>query len=177
MKPRESREGSWPALAPADRACGAPICACRQGSERPQADAPRSARRPATNIRLPAMQALSIAGIALLPKCPLCFAAYLGLFASAGVPVWVTTLWGRPLTAILLALALAAIFVRSRRRGRYAPAMVALTGALLITAGKLTFNVTPVFFVGVSLLIVASMWSMFGDVLRVRKARLGEMPM
>jgi protein SCO1/2 len=108
-------------------------------------------------------------GLALFPKCPFCWAAYLSLFGIAGLESIPYSPWLQPVLAILLLSNLTSIWFRARTTGRMLPFYLVTFGALTIIACK-TFsapNAASLF--GVLLTLVGSVWSTFKPYLdRVR---------
>jgi hypothetical protein len=90
----------------------------------------------------------------ILPKCPLCLAAWFGLFGVAGVSSWIAAVWGMPVGAALLAIAVAALAVRGFRNRDPRPLPLGLLGAFALLAGK---QFTEVWLLGLggSLLLLA----------------------
>ncbi len=97
--------------------------------------------------------------LVLLPKCPLCVAAYLGVFGSLGAGSWVRAAWGPPLGAGLLAFTLGALALRARRSRDIRPLLLGLAGAATLLAGKFALDLPPLVYAGAALLLGASLWS------------------
>jgi hypothetical protein len=97
--------------------------------------------------------------LVLLPKCPLCVAAYFGLVGSLGAGSWLLAAWGLPLGAGLLALTLGALTLRARRSRDYRPPLVGLAGAASLLAGQFVLDAQPLHYAGVGILIGATLWS------------------
>jgi hypothetical protein len=95
----------------------------------------------------------------VLPKCPLCVAAYLGVLGSLGASSWLRAAWGLPLAAVLLSFALGALVLRAVRSGEYRPPLAGLAGAAALLAGKLAIDAPLVCWAGAALLTGASLWS------------------
>jgi hypothetical protein len=111
-----------------------PICACRRNAASPQAAAP--ARRLARRSSSAASWALPSLGLALVPKCPMCIAAYLALGGGLGVSLStashlrIALLWLCWSVLALLTVRLTVRFARTRMSGRIAAAAcVALRNA------------------------------------------------
>src|SRR5580700_3154570 len=87
---------------------------CESPANRAQAAAPGSAAvRPSCARRhLPFLPAVAVA---LLPKCPVCATAYLGVFGSIGARGWFQAAWGLPLASLCLVATLGALGFRARR--------------------------------------------------------------
>jgi hypothetical protein len=96
-------------------------------------------------------------GALLLPKCPLCFAAYGSALGALGV----SPSAHERLVGALLALAVTASFglvlaLSVRRRDAVTP-FVSAAGAALVLAGRLALDEPPVTAVGAVLLVAAAL--------------------
>ncbi len=100
-------------------------------------------------------------GLALFPKCPFCWAAYLSLFGIAGVETIPYSPWLQPVLAILLLSNLASIWFRARSTGRMLPFYLVTAGALTIIASKTFSGPSVASFLGVLLTLVGSLLSSF----------------
>ena len=100
-------------------------------------------------------------GASLLPKlvCPMCWPAYAGLVSALGLGFLISVKYLLPLTAALLALAVAALGFRAPRRHGYGPFWLALVAAAVILTGKFYFDAAQAAYAGVGLLIAASVWN------------------
>jgi hypothetical protein len=149
-----------------------PDCACSSASPVPSTIlAPvGSARRGKTAPGLARHLSLVPAiALVLLPKCPLCVAAYLGVLGSLGTSSWLRATWGLPLGAGLLAFTFGALLVRAHRSTDYRPPLLALAGSALLLAGKFVIDARTLVAVGALLLVGASLWS-------VRRVATGASP-
>ena len=95
-------------------------------------------------------------GAVLLPKCPLCFAAYGSALGALGV----SPAAHERLVDVLLALAVTASFglvlaLSVRRRDAVTPA-VSAAGAVLVLAGRMALDALPVTAAGAGLLVAAA---------------------
>jgi len=120
----------------------------------------------------------SAIAVALLPKCPACWSAYAGLSSLLGLSFVVEARYLLPLTAALLAFALAALAVQARRRRSYGPCALATAAAVLTLAGKFALESDALLYTGLGSLLCASLWSScrFGWLSRssfVRRAVVG----
>jgi hypothetical protein len=95
--------------------------------------------------------------LVLLPKCPLCLAAWLGIFGSVGGS-WLGHLWGTPIEAGLLSLALGALALRARRIHDLRPLSIGLLGATALLAGRHSSSALALL-LGLCLLTIACVWS------------------
>ncbi len=127
-----------------------------EGSPPAQRSSSVAARVRGAGRHLPLVPAFALV---LLPKCPLCLAAYLGVLGSLGAGSWVHRAWGLPLGAALLALALGALALRALRSRDYRPALVGLAGAAALLGGKFVLDTPPLLYAGAAALAFASMWS------------------
>lgn len=94
--------------------------------------------------------------IALFPKCPLCWAAYMSMFGSVGLVNLPYMGWLLPVLFVFLGIHLYLLYQRSEMTGPL-PFQLSLSGAFLIILGKFVFSQTWVLFIGMSLLIIASL--------------------
>lgn len=120
-------------------------------------DRPRSLRSGRRGVVASALAA----GVALLPNvtCPACWPAYAGLLSALGVPVLMNRAALLPLTLSALALALFMIGFRATRRHGYGPFALALAAATLVVVGKFALGLEMVAYVGIGLLVFASVWN------------------
>ena len=109
-------------------------------------------------------------GLALFPKCPFCWAAYLSLFGIAGLETIPYSPWLQPVLAILLLSNLTSIWFRARTTGRMLPFYLVTAGALTIIASKTFPAPTAASFLGVLLTLVGSIWSTFTRSMLDRRA-------
>ena len=95
-------------------------------------------------------------GAVLLPKCPLCFAAYGSALGALGV----SPAAYRPLVDVLLASSVTASFgivlALSRRRRDAVTPLVSAVGAVLILAGRLAFDAPAITAAGAIVLVAAA---------------------
>jgi protein SCO1/2 len=92
-------------------------------------------------------------GLALLPKCPVCWAAYLSMLGIAGGEWLFTKL--TPLLAILMAVNVASVW----RRRRGASAWLVTAGALAILASRMIPGWESAGLIGVPATVAGSIWS------------------
>ncbi len=109
-------------------------------------------------------------GLALFPKCPFCWAAYLSLFGIAGLESIPYSPWLQPVLAILLLSNLTSVWFRARTTGRMLPFYLVTAGALTIILSKAFAGPVTASFVGVLLTLVGSVWSTFSRSLLNRRA-------
>jgi hypothetical protein len=98
--------------------------------------------------------------VSLLPKvvCPICSPAYAALLSSLGLGFLATT-YLLPLTVGFLAVALGALgFGASSRRG-LGLLWIGIVAATCVLGGKFWFGSDSTTYVGVGLLVVASIWN------------------
>lgn len=97
--------------------------------------------------------------LALFPKCPFCWAAYLSLFGIMGLGSIPYSPWLQPVLAILLLSNLTSIWFRARATGRMLPFYLVTAGAIAIVASKAFSGPDTAGFLGVALTFVGSVWS------------------
>ncbi|HEX7330443.1 MAG TPA: SCO family protein [Pyrinomonadaceae bacterium] len=122
------------------------------------------------NFASPVFGTVVALGLALFPKCPLCWAAYLSLFGIAGLESIPYSPWLQPVLAIFLLLNLTSIWFRARGTGRMLPFYLVTAGALAIVTAKLFAAPAALAFLGVFLTLVGSVWSTFSSSLVNRPA-------
>lgn len=101
-------------------------------------------------------------GLSLLPKiaCPACWPAYVGLLSSIGLGFLVPNMaYLLPLTVVFLLIAVGALSFRARRRRGYAPFVLGIVASGCILLGNFSLASNPVLYVGLGLLILASVWN------------------
>jgi mercuric ion transport protein len=100
-------------------------------------------------------------GVSLLPKlaCPMCWPAYAGLLSTFGLGFLVSTTYLLPLTAFLLAIAVAALAYRSNRRRGHWPVLLGVVAACGIIGGKFWLESDALSYSGVIVLTGASLWN------------------
>jgi protein SCO1/2 len=107
-------------------------------------------------------------GLALFPKCPFCWAAYLSLFGIAGLESIPYSPWLQPVLAILLLSNLTSVWFRARATGRMLPFYLVTAGALTLIVSKVISGPAAANFIGVFLTLVGSVWSTFTPLDTVR---------
>ncbi|WP_437899547.1 hypothetical protein [Sorangium sp. So ce124] len=132
-----------------------PGCTCGRAAPSPRSSGASTLARRAGR-HLPLLPAIALV---LLPKCPLCVAAYLGIVGSLGASAWLRDAWGLPLGAGLLAFALGALVLRALASQDYRPMLAGLAGASAVLGGKFWLDAPPLLYAGALLLIGASLWS------------------
>ena len=108
--------------------------------------------------------------LALFPKCPFCWAAYLSLFGIAGLESIPYSPWLQPVLAILLLSNLTSVWFRARATNRMLPFYLVTAGALTIIASRAFAAPITASFLGVFLTLVGSVWSTFTRTLLKRHA-------
>ena len=100
-------------------------------------------------------------GVSLLPKlmCPMCWPAYAGVVSALGLGFLISTKYLLPLTVVFLAIASAALGFRASRRHGYGPLSLGLVASAAILTGKFYLDAAQPAYVGVALLIAASVWN------------------
>jgi mercuric ion transport protein len=124
----------------------------------------------ARKSRSVSIAALPSLGVVLLPKltCPICWPAYTALLSSAGISFVNYTPYLLPTVAILLAITLCALAYRAPARRGYGPFWLGLLGSFSVLTGKFTIENDLVLYLGVALLVGASLWNIWPHRLRKR---------
>lgn len=104
----------------------------------------------------PWMGTFAALGVALFPKCPICWAAYLSAFGIAGLESIPYSPWLQPLLAATMLVNLGSMSVRGCASGRMSPFWLAGAGALLIAAAALGVAWPGVALAGVAFTLAGS---------------------
>lgn len=106
---------------------------------------------------------LTVPGILLsvLPfgGCPACWPLYGGILSALGLTFLLSSRYLLPVTAAVLFVAVAALLYKARSRRGYGPFAVGLLAAGLILGGKFAWASNALAYVGVALLVAASVWN------------------
>lgn len=108
-------------------------------------------------------------GLALFPKCPFCWAAYLSLFGIAGLETIPYSPWLQPILALLLLSNLTSVWLRARTTNRMLPFYLVTAGALTLILSKAFAAPAAANFLGVFLTLLGSVWSTYS----ARSATIG----
>ena len=90
--------------------------------------------------------------LALVPKCPLCWAAWAGVGAALGFDRLGFRPWLPTALAVVLGTLLTFVAWRAVRQRRPAIAVLALVGGFLTITGRLVFEHPPTLWIGIALL-------------------------
>jgi mercuric ion transport protein len=100
--------------------------------------APRASSLAAVGrVSSPILSSVSALVVALFPKCPMCWAAYLSLFGVAGVDWLTNSPWLLPLLVLVLVVNVGSLWWIGKRSQRRAGFYLAALGALTIVIGSL----------------------------------------
>lgn len=104
---------------------------------------------------------LPAVGLALLPNvaCPACWPAYAGVLGSLGLGFLLDGAYLLPLTALFLAVAVAALAFRARHRRGYRPFALGLAASVAVMGGKFGLDSDPMMYAGLAALVAASIWN------------------
>jgi len=94
----------------------------------------------------------------MLPKCPLCLAAWLGIFSYLAASPWFRAAWSIRMIG-LLSLTIVVLALRARRTHNLRPLLVSLFGASAVVCGYSLMDVPLLLHAGLGLLVAASLWS------------------
>ena len=126
--------------------------------------------RPRRNYASPVFGTAIALGLALFPKCPLCWAAYLSLFGIAGLESIPYSPWLQPALAILLLLNLTSVWFRARSIGRMMPFYLVIVGALAVIISKVLGGLDTLGIAGVLFTLTGSMWGTLSATVRNQRA-------
>jgi len=100
-------------------------------------------------------------GASLLPVglCPACWPAYAGVLGSLGLGSLLKTSYLLPLTGAFFLLALFGLAYGARTRHGYRPLGLGIFGVVTALVGKFAFDQNAVLYLGLGLLLAASVWN------------------
>jgi hypothetical protein len=100
-------------------------------------------------------------GVSMFPKliCPLCSPAYAAVLSSLGLGFVPSTTYLLPVTIVFLGVAVTSLGFRASNRRGLPPFWTGLIAASIVVAGKFWFDSTTLAYVGVGLLVFASIWN------------------
>ncbi|PRY11890.1 hypothetical protein CLV24_10915 [Pontibacter ummariensis] len=94
--------------------------------------------------------------IALFPKCPFCFAAYIGVLGIAGLEAVPYFKWIVYFSIFMQIVLFGLFFYRAHKSKNYLPIYFIIPGCLALLLGKFFINSVMLIAIGLLLLIVAS---------------------
>ena len=100
-------------------------------------------------------------GASLLPKvvCPMCSAAYAAVVSSLGLGFLMSTPYLLSLTAVFLVIGVVSLGSKATSRRGLGPFWVGIVAATCVLVGKFWVDSTLTAYVGVGLLLTASVWN------------------
>lgn len=112
------------------------------------------------------LQALGAVPAVILPllpsaSCPACLAAYAGVLSALGLGFILNERILAPVIALFLLVGVATVAWSTRSHRHPGPLITTVTGALLVAAGRLVWDVPAALYTGVGLLIAASLWNLW----------------
>lgn len=105
----------------------------------------------------PVLGLVSSLAVAFLPKCPICWAAYLSMFGVVGLEKIPYLPWLVPILVIAMLVNLASVGLRSRSTGRWWPTALVAVGAGCLVASRLGWEGIAI--LGVVLTVLGSIGS------------------
>lgn len=118
-------------------------------------------KQPRRHLASPVFGTVVALGLALFPKCPFCWAAYLSLFGIAGLEAIPFSPWLQPVLWVLLLMNVCSVWLRARSTGRMIPFYLVAVGALTLIASKAFAGLDAAGLAGVLCTLVGSLWSAF----------------
>jgi uncharacterized membrane protein HdeD (DUF308 family) len=99
----------------------------------------------------------------LLPSftCPVCLAAYAGVLSTLGLGLVLTESVLAPLIVAFLFVGIASVARTTRSHRRAGPLSMIVAGSGAVVAGRLVWNAPAVLYVGIVLVIAASLWNLW----------------
>ncbi|MCB1948594.1 MAG: hypothetical protein KDF62_06365 [Nitrosomonas sp.] len=109
------------------------------------------------------MPSFIVSGVAALPvlTCPACWPLYAGLLGALGLGFVDYMPFLLLVTAVLLLISLIPLVWNARQRWGYRPVVAGFMGAVLILYGKIWLLSQPLYYVGIAILLVASIWNIW----------------
>lgn len=99
--------------------------------------------------------------IALFPKCPMCWAAYMSIFGSYSIAKLPYLPWLMPIFMGLLGVHLFLLFKNIKNKGKL-PFIISIAGAAIIIIGKqLLPDLNFILITGMLLIMIGSFWNNF----------------
>lgn len=96
--------------------------------------------------------------VAILPKCPICLAAYLGVLSGFGIELSApAALW--PLAWAMFGVALFFLAFRAIRKRRFGPIALSLAGATLMVLGRVVTGSSALLWLGFAVFAAGPVWS------------------
>lgn len=111
-------------------------------------------------LAIPSVCASIVAGSPVL-TCPTCWPLYAGLLSAMGVNFVNYTPYILPVTAIMLLVSLVVLGWKAKERRGYLPLVVGVLASVLLLVGKFAVESNLLFYIGVILLISASLWNVW----------------
>ncbi len=108
------------------------------------------------------LYAAPVIGLSKLPKIafPACWPAYAGLLSSIGLGFLIPNrAYLLPLTANFLTVAVGTLAVGARQKRGYVPMAMGTIAAAFILVGKFALVSNLIFYAGLGLLVLASVWN------------------
>ncbi len=99
---------------------------------------------------------LSVVGVAIIPKCPLCWAAYMSIFSALGFSAIPYPKWLLPAMVIFLIASVGFTLYQAFIRKRFTYMRWIFSGLVLLLLGKFILNITLIMYLGVAVLIATS---------------------
>lgn len=98
---------------------------------------------------------------ALLPNvtCPACWPVYAGVLSAVGLGFLMQGAYFYIVVSLLLAISLASLFYRARKRHGYGPFILGLAAAATILSGKAYAAPSIVLYGAAGLLVAATIWN------------------
>lgn len=115
--------------------------------------------------RRPWFRAVLVIPAAVLPvlpnaTCPVCLAAYAGVFSALGLGFLFDARVQGPLILVFLGITITSVGSTVRRRRRIGPLVIVLIGSLAILAARLVWYLPIFIYGGIAFLIAGTLWNL-----------------
>jgi hypothetical protein len=105
--------------------------------------------------------------LAIVPKCPFCWAAYMTAFASFGLPTFAYPTWMFPFFVAFLCINLYVLARMAYIQNNYIPLLFNILGILMIGIGKFVLDNNIYVWLGLGGILFASIWH--SRVIRIKR--------
>ena len=96
--------------------------------------------------------------LAVAPKCPFCFLAYVGIFGVASTSAYMYRAWLLPFTVIWLVFTVGVLAVQPGGKRRHGPVFLGVVAGLAVYAGKFVVNDQVLVLSGLAAFVGAAVW-------------------
>ena len=125
------------------------------------------------SLASPLMSTLSTIAVALFPKCPMCWAAYMSVFGIAGLEQIPLRPWFLPVLVVLMLINAGCLWSRTRTTGRWLAFLIVVLGMLGVLIPRFWVDGSAVTPWGISATLLGVLWGVLPS---RRSAQTGPLP-